>query len=149
MLRRKPKPIETNLSEDDLTLFTEIAARKQLSPELLLQQIIHDWLEQERTNSPITAISPAAEIHLSQECAVLLANETLQQFTARIQLHLIKQTVANEGGMQNAAHRLSIHRCALSKKLSRLLRAMNGSSSNNTTPPLADKIIEPEILATT
>jgi transcriptional regulator of acetoin/glycerol metabolism len=120
MLRRKPKPIESDLSEDDLQLFTEIATRKQVSPDVLLKQIIQQWLQEERNSTTTTS-----EIVLPKTCAVLLENETLRQFTARVNVSLINVVVSREGGFHNAARRLRINRSALHKKLKRLTQLIN------------------------
>src|SRR5580765_3628326 len=93
MLRQKPKPIESDLSEDDIQLFTEIAARRQISPDVLLKQIIQQWLQEELSSTTTTS-----EIFLPKTCAILLENETIKHFTARVSVSLIQVVVSKEEG---------------------------------------------------
>lgn len=125
MLRQKPKPIESNLSEDDLQLFTAIAARKQIAPDILLKEIIQEWLEKERNSTTTTS-----EIFLPKTCAILLENETIKHFTARVSVSLINVVVAREGGFHNAARRLRINRSALHKKLKKLTQVLTPETKN-------------------
>lgn len=129
--RREPKPIESSLGEDEIKLFTRIAAQRAISPQLLLKQIVRNWLEQERTKSP-NLFPP--ETFLPQTCAVLFTKESLDEFSARVRLAAINAIRLREGNLSRTARRLKTDRSSLLRIMRRLQAKTRGIATKSPTP---------------
>jgi len=130
--RHTNKPIEGNLREDEIKLFTQIATQRGMTPHYLLQQILRNWLEQERTR--LRSPSPP-ETFLPQTCAVLFAEESLEDFSARVRLTLINTVRLREGNLSRAARRLKTDRSSLHKTT----KGLKAKTRPNHSPTSPDK----------